>query len=262
VSLAIKSLEAQWGELFSLSGHSRSLTKRGQALLPWAQTVIIQYKEVITSGRKLEQFRIGIDSLLPNAWTLELLKVLQPEHLAQPVRMTRAPSNQLISLFNSNQLDWVITLSDLPWPETANAFSVGEIALGLATGEGFITSKVETRDSRKVESRELLTKTQISFLSTDKKSKPIYEQFGFPVPRQVKVSDPAQAKVVLDNTNSFITLALQDIKSPGLNALHSEEYGESSWMVLAFWSDAVAKSEVGERCLHWLHGKQVEVKSI
>ncbi len=265
VSLALKSLEARWGVLFSQDGNYRTLTKRGLALLPWAQTLVIQYKELATSERKLQQFRIGIDSLLPKAWMLELVDTLQRERLSVPLRVYRAPSNKLISQFNNNQLDWIVTLSDLPWPETANAFAIGEVALGLATGNGFAVSQTQTQTQTKgsfvVESRELLTKTQLSYLSTERAHQPVYEQFGFPVPRKVKISDPAQAKGVLDCTNSFMALAKQDIQSSDLNPLFSEEYGEASWMVLAFWSDAVIGSEVGERCMSWLRSKKVEVKS-
>ncbi|MGF1750725.1 LysR family transcriptional regulator [Vibrio cionasavignyae] len=254
VTLAIQSLEARWGRLFVENTAKRQLSEKGQALLPWAEAVVASYYELKNSAVQVSpsQVSIGIDSQLPQHWMKELLwSVMDLDIRCQFYLL---PSDELIKAFNQQRLDWVVTLADLPWPETSNFFSIGHIESYLVTS----SPQLDSFDGPlRLDSGLLLSLPQLSLSHPNRVDVPIYKRFDYPCPWQIRVSDYHLASAILAKVPSHLSSVLGNIDLTETMSVKDEPHLKAAWGVLVFWSDHLAKSELLEKLNDWaMHKSQ------
>ncbi len=233
VSLAIQSLETQWGSLFLDGPGKKQLTEKGAAILPWAESVITSYFELKNSVNSAAPQRIslGIDVALPNDWRLEILSSVLEFEIK--VEVTTLPSDELISAFNKQRLDWMITLADLPWPETSNFISVGHVDSYLITSAASEQAKDAIPST--FDSGYLLTLPQLSLSHHNRTSPPIYKRFDFPCPWQIRVTDYQQASALLSEVASHTSAVCGNIALNEEMTVMRASHLKATWGVLAFW---------------------------
>lgn len=250
VSLAIQSLEDRWGELFVTGNGKRQLSKRGQALLPWAKAVVGGYYELKNSlgSGVITEVAVGIDSHLPNAWLEEVVAVLWDLDIR--LSINTMPSDELISAFNQQRLDWIVTLADLPWPETRHFFAVGQVESQLFTSHE-PSSKPAANQASTFDTGQLMTLPQLSLAHPGRDNAPIYKRFDFPCPWQVRVSDYSQVSAILNAIPSHTSaIAANIVDSPTITT-RGEPHLTATWGVLVFWSEHLSGTPVLERLEHW-----------
>ncbi|MGV2989686.1 LysR family transcriptional regulator [Vibrio sp. E150_011] len=248
VTLAIQSLEAHWGRLFVENTAKRQLSEKGQALLPWAEAVVASYYELKNSAAQVSpsQVSIGIDSHLPRHWMKELLsRVLELDVRCQFYSL---PSDELITAFNQQRLDWIVTLADLPWPEASNFLSMGHIESYLVTS----SLQLDSFDGPlRLDSGQLLSLPQVSLSHPNRVDVPIYKRFDYPCPWQIRVSDHHLASAILANVPSHLSSVHGNIDLTETMSVKDEPHLKAAWGVLVFWSDHLATSELLEKLNGW-----------
>ncbi|KFA96735.1 LysR family transcriptional regulator [Vibrio sp. ER1A] len=256
VSLAIQNLESRWGELFVVGTGKKQLSEKGEAILPWAEAVIASYYELknAVAVESPTQITLGVDIALPRVWQQEILASIIDLDIS--IRVNCLPSDELIAAFNAQHLDWIVTLVDLPWPETPNFFSLGTVDSYL------ITSSKELLESSNqspivFDSGHLLTLPQLSISHAKRTSAPIYKRFDFPCPWQIRVTDHQQIAAILSELPSHTSAVYNNIDLTDTMKIVTEPHLKATWGVSVFWGEHLTGSQVLQCLTDWAMSKSM-----